>query len=109
MRLRTSHGTRTPDQSSMMSSPLWEMAKMPAVHTFVKVSSLLQSQHQEGSLDDDDDAHSDHMYQSSTTSDSTTCNPTIEDSKNSSFNQALHPPLLGMQSRTASLTPAVAK
>ena len=63
---------------------------------------------QEGSLDDDDDAHSDHMYQSSTISDSTTRNPTIEDSKNSSFNQALHPPLLGMQSRTASLTPAVA-
>ena len=58
--------------------------------------------------DDDDDAHSDLMYQSSITSGSTAHNPTTEDSRNSSLSQALHPPFLGIQSRTASLTPAVA-
>ena len=34
IQLRTSHGTRTPDQSSMVSNLLWEIATMPAVHTY---------------------------------------------------------------------------
>ena len=58
--------------------------------------------------DDDDDAHSDLTYQSSTTSGSTTRNPTTEDSRNSSFSHTLHPLSPGMQLSTASLTPAVA-
>ena len=49
--LRTSHGTRTHDQSSMMSNPLWEMAKIPAVHTSAEVSSSIQSQYQKSSAD----------------------------------------------------------
>ena len=158
IQLRTSHSIRTPDQSSMVSNPLWEMAKMSAVHTSAEVSSSIQSQHQKGSadnaeksacvlapgldlhsdvvptsepvidvkgscdlplphqkvfqsqnlknvtqlLDDDDDAHSDLTYQSSTTSGSTTRNPTTEDSRNSSLSQALHPPIAGMQPRTSS-------
>ena len=58
---RAFHGSHTPDQSNMALHSLWEMAKMPAVHTSAEVFSLIQSQHQKGSPDDDD-THSDLTY-----------------------------------------------
>ena len=80
-----------------------------ASHPTQQTASDEDSLHGETSDDDgDDDAHSDLTYQSSTTSGSTIRNPTTEDSRNSSLSHTLHPPFLGMQPRTASLTPAVA-
>ena len=77
-----------------------------ASHPTQQTASNEDSLHGEASDDDDDNVHSDLTYQSSTTSGSTIRNPTTENSRNSSLSQAFHPPFLGMQPRTASLTTA---